>query len=88
MKKGSSHFFGRKENKNYNWRGDDITYSNLHYWIRKHLPKPKYCEMCKTNPPTQVANFNGKYLRDLIYWWWLCLKCHREYDKNRKLRAI
>lgn len=78
-------FIGNKHPK---WKGDDIDYSTMHKWIRRHLPKPEYCEICGIREPTEVANFNGKYLREFIYWWWLCMPCHREYDSRRCLKII
>jgi hypothetical protein len=66
------------------WKGDNITYAQLHKWIRGHKPKLSYCEMCgKVNCPLDIANKSGKYKRDLNDWLRLCVKCHEKYDLER-----
>ena len=53
----------------------------LHNKIRKQKPKPKYCEKCKKKKPIDLANISHKYKNDIKDWFWLCRKCHMEYDK-------
>ena len=62
--------------KNINWKGNNVQYRGLHNWIRNHKPKPKFCEICKKNPPQQVANISGEYKRDINDFEWLCVRCH------------
>lgn len=70
-----------KHNENHPaWKGNRVTYGALHQWIRRHLPKPQFCENCKTNSPYDVANKDNKYSRDLSTWEWLCRKCHMLKD--------
>lgn len=32
--------------KNQNWKGDDIGYSGIHKWLSRNFPKPSQCEFC------------------------------------------
>ena len=68
------------------WKGDCVSYKTLHGWMRKNLPKPNpdVCQICKQDSTQEVSNKSGKYLRDLSDWWWLCRRCHKNYD-NIKL---
>lgn len=76
--------------KNPYWKGNKVTYSPLHDWIRRHKPKPKLCEDCKKVPPYDLANISGKYKRDIKDFKWVCRKCHMKEDgriynlKNQK----
>jgi len=66
-----------KKNENHAmWRGDDVSYSALHTWIRKNKPKPELCENCGINPPKDLHSIGHTYLRDVTQWKWLCRKCH------------
>jgi len=66
---------------NPNWKGDNIKCMNaLHTWIRRHKPKPVFCEECHKNQPYDVANISGQYLRDVNDYRWLCRKCHMLSD--------
>lgn len=67
-------------NKNGMWVGDNVSYSKLHTWVRRHLVKPEFCDHCGAKPPHDVANKTGKYLRDLLDWEWLCRTCHMKSD--------
>lgn len=62
------------------WVGDKVGYVALHAWLRRHLPKPDKCEICKERPATEIANVSGKYLRDLKAYQYLCHKCHTKLD--------
>jgi hypothetical protein len=70
----------RLAEKNPYWRGNNVTYSPLHFWIRSRLPKPQVCVNCKEKVPHDLANKTGLYTRDLNNWEWLCRKCHMEKD--------
>lgn len=73
--------------KNPSWKGSDVGYYGLHLWISKLLGKPQKCEHCGkdnlTGKQINWANKSGKYLRDKSDWLRLCVKCHREYDKQQ-----
>ena len=70
--------------KNFNWKGDDVGYSGLHYWVVSRLGKPTTCWHCgKSNlhgNSIQWANKSHTYKRDVNDWLRLCVKCHRKYD--------
>lgn len=73
---------------NNEWKGDDVGYHALHAWIRRHLPKPEFCQMCNTKPATDLANITGIYNRDFSNWKYFCHQCHLIYDNiiERNLR--
>lgn len=83
--KQSSH----KNNKNYNWKGNRVSYNGNHQWIYRHLGKAKHCENCKLDKIPkgkkrwfQWANKSHRYLRYLTDWIQLCIPCHINYDKK------
>lgn len=69
----------------YNPNKNEKEYYNIHYWVKKNKPKPKFCEHCKKVPPRDVANISGKYKRDIKDFLWLCRKCHMIQDGRLKL---
>jgi hypothetical protein len=62
------------------WKGDKISSNPLHGWVRRHKPKPLFCENCKKKEPYDLANISGKYKRDINDFKWLCRRCHMEED--------
>jgi len=73
--------------KNSQWKGEDVGYSALHNWIRRHKPKPELCERCNKTKPYDLSNVSGNYQRDIKDYKWLCRTCHINYDYstgNRK----
>lgn len=66
------------------WKGDNVGYNSLHSWIRRHKPKPEFCEHCGIKPPVEASNNSGEYKRDINDYEWLCKKCHGEKDKGWK----
>ena len=74
--------------KNWIWKGDSVSYRNLHRWVERYLGKPNTCEHCgKYGVAHQIqwANKSGKYLRELSDWIRLCVKCHKRYDSRKSL---
>lgn len=69
------------------WKGDKVSYRNLHRWLVQHLGQPDTCEFCGKSGLSgrfiHWANKSGKYLRDLTDWIRLCAKCHKYYDLRR-----
>ena len=65
--------------KNVNWKGDDVGYSQLHVWVKRRLQKPALCQDCQKVPPYDLAN-KGTYDRNLDNWEWLCRRCHMIKD--------
>lgn len=66
--------------KNGMWRGNKVSYSAIHDWVKWHLPKSEVCNECKKVPPLDLANISNKYKRDLSDWEWLCRRCHMIKD--------
>ena len=79
-RKGLAH----KGEKNWNWKGDKAKYRALHSWVNKHKNKKAFCELCKQTKPLELANKTGVYNRDFDNWFWLCYKCHKNYDAERR----
>lgn len=73
-----------------NWRGDDVSYRNLHRWVENRLGKPKKCEHCLTteNRAYHWANKSHDYKRDKSDWIRLCVPCHSKYDKKEAIDQI
>lgn len=70
--------------KSHNWKGDDVGYVGLHYWVNKNLGKPNRCEICDkaglTGKQIHWANKDHSYKRNLVDWLRLCVPCHKKYD--------
>ena len=62
------------------WKGDNVTYINLHNWLRRHLPKPDLCQICGKNWIIEIANITGIYTKDLDHYLYLCHSCHHIID--------
>lgn len=74
---------------NHKWKGDDVGYGGLHYWVYARLGKANNCisVTCrKTCMQYQWSNISGTYKRDLGDWQQLCIACHRQYDIGNKCR--
>lgn len=69
------------------WKGDNVGYSPLHRWIRRHKPKPEFCEICDEEKPYDMANITGIYNREFSNWKWACRKCHSKIDFPDGLRG-
>lgn len=57
---------------------------NLHQWVHKRKPKPKFCEICGTKPPMDLANVSQEYKKDPNDFIWLCRACHIRQDGRIK----
>lgn len=63
--------------RNPNWRGDDATYSAIHWYLRRYK-KWGTCWNCgREGERTQWANVSGKYKRELSDYVELCPSCHK-----------
>lgn len=75
------HIKMRSQN-NPNWRGSKVGNKALHQWVRRYITKLKICEFCKDkSKPVQLANKTGIYNREFQNWFYLCARCHINYDK-------
>lgn len=72
-----------KKNSSYNDRKDH-SYNSLHKYVHRKLDatKPLLCDICKCKKKLDLANKSGKYNSDLSDWFWLCRKCHIDYDET------
>jgi hypothetical protein len=70
--------------KHFAWKGDSVSYRNLHRWVRYWKGEPIKCEFCGKEKTTaksiQWANKSHNYNRILTDWISLCVKCHKKYD--------
>ena len=68
--------------KNPAWRGDKVSYSGLHYWIKAQLGAPRRCEHCGSTNKRKYewANKDHEYRRNVNDFMRLCTSCHRRYD--------
>lgn len=75
--------FGRKEELSPFWKGEEVSYSGLHKWVRNKLGSPKKCSICgKTKKHIDWSNKSKKYKRNLDDWIALCRSCHRKRDNK------
>lgn len=69
---------------NPNWKGDKVTKSPLHQWIKKYKIKTGFCQDCKKSEEEvgilDLANISGEYKRDIHDFKWQCRKCHMIED--------
>ena len=75
-----------KGNRSFYWKGQNVSYSGLHIWVKKELGSPNKCEFCgkleNDNRKIHWANKSGKYKRVLSDWLRLCVYCHSAYDRR------
>ena len=78
------------------WRGDNVSYKSLHYYVKARKKKPSKCSWCgKVTDFLDLANTSGKYTRNPDDYEYICRSCHMKDDgrleelyiaKLRKLR--
>jgi hypothetical protein len=77
---------------NFRWKGEDVGYRGLHYWVESQLGKPDICEHCGKNglKGRQIhwANISGQYKREITDWIRLCSYCHMVYDTGKRNKRI
>lgn len=79
--------YGRVESKASAWKGNDVGYGGIHYWVNKWKGSPKECFVCgEIKNRVAWANIDHKYRRILDDYIRLCPKCHTDYDKKNGLR--
>lgn len=74
----------KQQENNPNWKGDKVSYSGVHAWIKSHKIKPNTCEVCKQKRKLELANLSGKYKRDITDYLWLCRSCHSKFHRGTK----
>lgn len=77
-----------RDERNHNWKGDEVGYNALHTYINRKLGKPRECMDCGFTSDNgrqfHWANISGNYTRDLSDWERLCASCHYKKDKIHK----
>ncbi len=75
----------QRGDKNDSWRGEDATYSALHFRVEVARGKPNRCERCGVAGLRRYewANQTGDYTNVADYMR-LCLPCHRTQDAARR----
>jgi hypothetical protein len=69
--------FANSEERSSSWKGDKVSYSGLHKWVRSHKPKSMFCEKCgKVTDKLDLHSINHIYRRDISKWQWLCTSCN------------
>jgi hypothetical protein len=71
--------------KNPNWKGDNVEYKALHWWVNHNIPKSPYCQKCGKPKRLDAHNISGEYRREIRDWVWLCRACHQEIDGRRAM---
>lgn len=75
-----------KGERHYLWKGERVSYSGLHIWLKNNFGQPNICEECgkkKQGHYIHWANKSGEYKRVREDWIRLCAKCHWWFDRNR-----
>lgn len=64
--------------KNGSWKGEDVGYRAIHYWVVQRLGKAKRCSKDILHKSTRYhwANISHEYKRDLNDWIELCPSCN------------
>ena len=78
---------GHKGEKNYLWKGSEVSYFPLHQWVSRWKKNPGKCQHCnEVKNMMGWANIDHKYRRVLDDYIYLCPKCHGAYDALNNLR--
>lgn len=77
FKKGDIRISGPNNN---HWKGEEVGYYALHYWIYRNWGNPIKCEICGRTTKLEWASKTFLYTRNKKDWWTLCVWCHRKYD--------
>ena len=74
--------------KHRNWKGENVGYRGLHYWLRRIKGIPIKCSQCgviRTTPKSiHWANIDHKYYRNPNDYISLCKSCHKIYDLSHQ----
>ncbi len=70
-------------NKKYFFEGREMSYSQVHYLMRKRIPKPLKCPICNEEKKLELTNLDQEYSENIDMWMWKCHSCHIEYDHKQ-----
>ena len=64
--------------RNSMWKGDSVSYRNLHRWVERKLGKAMRCMKNMEHKSTRYhwANISKEYRRDLTDWMQMCPSCN------------
>ena len=69
---------------NSSWKGEDASYSALHFRVEAARGKPSECSLCDAvSGRFEWANLTGEYTNVNDYAR-MCVVCHRRYDLDRR----
>ena len=74
---------GQTGDKSPAWKGDDVSCSGVHSWVRNNKKKLSECELCGASSKGRRfdwANKDHSYKRVLEDYMWICRSCHRKWD--------
>lgn len=66
---------------NPSWKGERVSYGQLHRWIGIKKGKAEICSQCGSNNTVCWANIDNEYSRNLEDYIELCITCHMKHDK-------
>ena len=70
---------------NPNWKGNDVSCSGIHAWIKRHKPRSMFCERCgEVTSKLDCANISQEYKRDISDFRWLCRSCHSKEHRGKE----
>jgi len=66
------------------FKGTPNEYTYLHNAIKKQLPEPEECYICKGfSERFELANLSQKYSSNLDDWAYMCGSCHKRWDSDK-----
>jgi hypothetical protein len=73
------------EEKNWQWKGENASYTAKHRWVIKWKGLANHCEVCGDDKKKVYhwANIDHKYRRVLEDYISACVSCHRKYDRDK-----
>ena len=101
--KGIKGIIKPRNEKAYNWKGDNVGYGGVHAWVKRIKGNPKECSQCeKKGKFTKYqkqgkqchkwnidwANIDHKYRRKVDDYIGLCRSCHRKYDYQEEFKIM
>lgn len=83
LRRGAPNRVLPKGESNHKWKGGQVGYRALHYWIERQLGKASKCNRCPSDSNRfHWHNLSGDYRRDISDWESLCAKCHKKEHKK------
>jgi len=77
-----------KNEKNPAWKGENVSYSGIHRWLRNNFKKFGVCEFCGKIGDTDWSVIGKFYTRNRNDYFELCRKCHCVFDGGKVIIDI